>query len=242
MRTKALVLVHLFGVPADGAALGSLGVPMLEDCAHGIGGRCGPDPFGAVGALSMASFYATKMLAGGEGGIVAGNDEELLERVRGARDYGDQGPDGRHLNDKLTDVEAALVLVQLGKLPSILAHRQERAARYGRWLAPLSESGLIVLPETAEGRIWYRYAIRLTGHSANRVVDAMAALGVRAEQPVWDLRATVDWDSSLEGSSLAYDGLLSLPLYPDLTEMEQRRVCSALGVCLGLADTAFPGE
>ena len=231
-RTKAIIAVHLFGMPAEIRVLESLGLPVIENCAHGIGGFSGGKPFGGAGTLSMASFYATKMLSAGEGGIVASGDRNLIDRVRHARDYGDQPPDGRHLNDKMTDIEAALALIQLNRLSDILGRREERARKYHEMLKPLSEARLLELPLNAPGRIWYRYVVRLTRHVAAAIVESMAARGVKAEQPVWDLRRAKGWNDTFVGSSLAFDRVLSLPLYPDLTEFEQNMVSSALRSCL----------
>lgn len=231
-RTKAIVAVHLFGCPVAIAGLAGFGLPIVENCAHGIGGFSGDSPFGGAGTLSMASFYATKMLAAGEGGIVAGHNPALIDRVRRARDYGDQPPDGRHLNDKMTDIEASLALVQLSRLSDILARREDRARRYHSSLEPLYRAKLVELPIDVPGRIWYRYAVRLTRHKATSVVEKMVAEGVRAEQPVWDLRRTKVWNDSFVSSSLAFDHVISLPLYPDLTELEQNMVCAALRRCL----------
>lgn len=227
-RTRAIVAVDLFGVPAPLTALGELGVPVLEDCAHGIGGTSDAGPFGGGGSLSIGSFYPTKLIAGGEGGIVAAHDPELLGRVRAARDYGDRLPSGLHLNDKMTDVEAAIVLCQLDRLDEIVERRASRAAAYGEALADLQAAGRVVLPRNGAGRLWYRYAVRLTSGSAEDACHRLAEIGVRAEQPVWDLRAAPQWRTGLDATAAAFDAVVSLPLYPDLAPDEQGRVCTAL--------------
>jgi dTDP-4-amino-4,6-dideoxygalactose transaminase len=231
-KTRALVAVHLFGMPAWVTALLDLGLPVIEDCAHGIGGQCGNRPLGGIGTLNIGSFYATKMLAGGEGGIVAGNDSGLIQRVVQARQYNDQDPNRVYLNDKMTDLEAALVCVQLARLSEILSLRAKRAARYNAWLSSLVETGLIVLPIDTPGRIWYRYTVRLLHHDAKSVSHWMSAHKVRVEQPVWDLRGSRFWAVDLRASSEAFDRLVSLPLYPDLGEAEQEIVCETFTQCL----------
>lgn len=224
-RTKALIAVHLFGTPARLKELCELGIPVIEDCAHGIGGVA---KLGGGGAISMSSFYATKMLCAGEGGILASHDSALIERARQARDYGDRLSSPYHLNDKMTDVVAAIALVQLNKLDSMLAARAERARRYSEWLRPLAKEGLLSLPCDLRERIWYRYAVRLHRHRASAIVARLASGDVRLEQPVWDLRKDKHWKQDLAVCSLAFDHVLSLPLYPDLTELQQRMVCAAL--------------
>lgn len=226
-RTKAIIAVDLFGAGAPIEEL-QFGLPVIEDCAHGIGGNVGGAAFGGRGLLSISSFYATKMLAAGEGGIVAGNDLRLLEVVRHAKDYGDQPPDGRHLNDKLSDIAAALARGQLRRLEETLAQRARRVQAYNKLLRSLQEVGLIELPVSSGGRIWYRYAVRLKKHRAIEIVARMHAKGVNAEQPVWDLRHTAFWDSSCVETSLAFDQILSLPLHPNLSVFDQHRVCAAL--------------
>lgn len=227
-RTKAIVAVHLFGEPAPVPELRALGAPVIEDCSHGIGGRWKGRRFGSMGDLSFSSFYATKMIGAGEGGIVAGDDPSLLEKVRRARDYGDQFPDGRHLNDKMTELEATLALSQLGRLSKTLKLRSDRAANYRRRLAPWARRGLLVLPTPTPGRVWYRYAIRLVRHLAVDVSTRMWSYGVRAEQPVWDYRGWPDFPPRCPNTELAFDRVLSLPLYPNLTTPEQEYVCASL--------------
>jgi perosamine synthetase len=227
-RTAAIVVVHLFGMPADIDALRAFGVPIIEDCAHGIGGRVGSKPFGGSATASIGSFYATKMIAGGEGGVVASNDEKILNVVWTARNPSDQAPNALYLNDKLTDLEAAVVRAQLARLQWTLNERAARAARYTELLSPLAAQELIVLPSSTEGRIWYRYTVRLTSRRADNIARDLHAVGIHADQPVWDLRLVVDGSPELRGTATAFDRVLSLPLYPDLSPLEQERVCEAL--------------
>jgi len=69
-------------------------------------------------------------------------------------------------------------------------------------------------------------------HRAPDIVDRIAKRGVKAEQPVWDLRGTAYWTAGLEATAFAFDRVISLPLYPDLSELEQRLACEALRVTL----------
>lgn len=225
-KTAAIVAVHLFGMPAAMRALHDFGLPVIEDCAHGIGGRVHGKPFGGYSTASIASFYATKMIAAGEGGVVASDRRDVLDVVRGARNPSDQRPSGTYLNDKLTDMEAAVARVQLSRLSWTLAERAVRARRYSEMLQGLG--GLCVQPHDIDGRIWYRYAIRLTSLTAAEAGRRLHESGIDADQPVWDLRGVVSFPQELRGASLAFDRVLSLPLYPDLTAAEQQRVCDAL--------------
>ena len=227
-RTKAIIAVHLFGYPADMQRLAAFEVPLIEDCAHGVGGTTDGTPFGSNAQLSVSSFYATKMLCSGEGGIVASQHEDLIDLIIQSRDYSDQGASAFHLNDKLTDIQAALAIAQLQKLDEILHRRQARAQRYHRLLTGLVEKGLIALPLDIPGRIWYRYPIRLKQHLAGRTSERMRAFGVSAELPVRDWRQRGSCDTHLPATMEAFERILSLPLYPDLSELEQRLVVSSL--------------
>jgi dTDP-4-amino-4,6-dideoxygalactose transaminase len=231
-RTKVIVAVHLFGASAPINDLTALGLATVEDCAHGVGGTCGRAPFGGAGTLSIASFYATKMIGVGEGGIVAGRDQDMMDVIRRARDYGDRLPDGRHLNDKMSEMEAVLALRQLRRLGKTLENRQSLAFRYHSALLELEEEGLIIRPHLSTHRIWYRYAVRLTQHNAADVCKTMAEGGVRAEQPVWDLRGCRWWTSDLRNTSEAFDRIVSLPLYPALSESELDFTVTNLVRCL----------
>jgi len=227
-RSAAIIAVHLFGMPAAIDALRDLGLPIIEDCAHGIGGRIDGRPFGSAGVASVGSFYATKFIAGGEGGAVASNDEALLARIRAARNPSDQAPNGLHLNDKMTDIEAAIVRVQVGRLGWMRKERERRARRYSELLADVAKRGLLVLPDDIDGRVWYRYAVRLTSHLAMDIAQKMQSAGVFADTPVWDLRPVVTWSKQLRESNHAFDRILSLPLYPDLSDDDQDRVADTL--------------
>jgi perosamine synthetase len=81
-KTKAIICPHMFGLPADIREIVALGVPVIEDCAQSLGSRYGEAPAGSFGALSVFSFYATKVICTGEGGMVTANDRRLSERLR----------------------------------------------------------------------------------------------------------------------------------------------------------------
>ncbi|MEK7762248.1 MAG: DegT/DnrJ/EryC1/StrS aminotransferase family protein, partial [Nitrospirota bacterium] len=113
-KTRAIIVPHLFGLPADLTALTSLGLPIIEDCAQTLGALEQGRAVGSVGTLTVCSFYANKLLCTGEGGMVLSNDSVLLERARALREY-DGAPSLNPLasNLKITDLQAAVGLAQL---------------------------------------------------------------------------------------------------------------------------------
>jgi dTDP-4-amino-4,6-dideoxygalactose transaminase/methionyl-tRNA formyltransferase len=216
-RIRAAVAVHTFGCPADLAALEAAGIPLIEDCSHAFG-RGG---FGGRGRLAIMSLYATKLVGAGEGGMVFTSDPALADRIRSARDYADQPPAADRLNDKLAACAAALAGCQLDRLPAHLARRDFLARRYTEALAGVGGDGSCRLPVETPGRVWYRYAIRLSGE-AGPVVAALRARGVVAARPV------EPWGQPPgPACAAAFERTISLPLYPALTEAEQDRVISA---------------
>jgi perosamine synthetase len=225
-KTRAIIAVNTFGVPALTEEMVALGVPVIEDCAHAFGMRADKARLGARGRAAVLSFYATKLMGAGEGGAVLTNDQALGDFVRAWRDYGDKAPDRSRLNDKMTNVEAALALCQLRRLDTMIRLRQRLAERYHEKLAPLSaRTGTFRLPNAACRRVWYRYVVEIRGRGLRRVVSAMRAHGIQADLPVeaW-FRTSVE-ASTVPNAAHAYAHLLSLPLFPTLTKKEQDRVC-----------------
>ncbi len=112
-RTAACIVPHMFGLPADIKGFMALGVPVIEDCAHALGVSCGSRRVGSLGTLAVCSFYATKLVAGGEGGMVLSSDRRLMNQARALRDC--EQPDAREdaFNFKMSDLHAAVAHVQL---------------------------------------------------------------------------------------------------------------------------------
>ena len=180
--------------------------------------------------VAMTSFYATKLIGSGEGGAVMSDADTVDRFIRRWRDYGDQAACATRLNDKMSDLSASLVRVQLGRLPEIVTRRAALAARYNEALAPLVDTERLHLPPGASGRIWYRYAVEVAEGAREAWIDALRDRGIGAESPVWD------WQQPLDGmrvrptpvANRAYGRLVSLPLYPSLSEEEQMAVIEAV--------------
>lgn len=206
------VAVHTFGAAADVAAFSGT---LIDDAAHGL--PAGTPP----AAATITSFYATKLIGGAEGGAVLG---DVADAVRDARDYTDKPMSAARLNDKMNDLEAALTLAQLRRLPDLLAARRRLARRYAERLAGLKT---IALPAETPGRVWYRYAVESLDLPARDLAAHLEAHGVIAHEPVEDWRSPEQREAT-PVASRAYERLLSLPLYPTLTDAEQDRVIAAL--------------
>ncbi|MEW5736097.1 MAG: DegT/DnrJ/EryC1/StrS family aminotransferase [Thermodesulfobacteriota bacterium] len=227
-KTVALIVPHMFGLMADMDRLSKLGVPVIEDCAQAIGAKSGAGPAGSGGVLSVFSFYATKVICTGEGGMVASDSEDLLERVRDLRDY-DEKPDLRvRCNYKMTDMAAAMGIVQLRRLIGFLAARAEIAKKYDRAFAPLEAS----LPPNDPGRIYFRYVLGLPGE-AGEAAAALRARGISCARPVFRPLHSYLGLAGFANTERLWRSSLSVPIHPSLSEEDCGRVIAAVTEVLG---------
>ena len=233
-RTRAVIAVNTFGAPADVLSLRRLSVPVIEDCAHGFGLAVDGGVMGARGDLAVLSFHATTLIGAGEGGAILTDGPEPAALARAWRDYANEGPDGTRLNDKLSDIHAAIALCQLERLDAMIEARAERARAYHvRLAAAAQRTGAFRPPAPSATRVWYRYPIELTDRPAVAAVTALRRLGIGADHPVRDWRSA--GAPPCPTADRAYGRVVSLPLYPTLTADEQARVCEAVESVLGSA-------
>jgi len=227
-RTRAIVAVHPFGLAVGLDELLALGVPLVEDCAQAIGAVADGRPAGSRGALSVSSFYATKLLTTGEGGAVAGPADHVA-RVRDARDYDERADLAPRFNYKLTDMQAALGRGQLTRLDAFLARRREIAARYRGALAGVARCRV---PADAGARhVYHRFVVRVE-RPLERVIEELTRRGVSARRPVFrPIHRALGLDGYREAERL-WETCLSLPCYPLLTDAEADAVAAALAAAL----------
>jgi dTDP-4-amino-4,6-dideoxygalactose transaminase len=174
-RTKAILPVHLAGQPCDLDPLLALGLPVVEDAAHALESRYRGRKVGSISAATCFSLYATKNVAAGEGGLVATNDASLAERVREMRltrrgdgSLYDQVAPGFKAN--LSDVLAAIALVQLDKLEAHAAARARQFAFYDEGLAGLD--GITPLGRDArDEHAHHLYVVRIDPERARGTRD-----------------------------------------------------------------------
>ncbi len=231
-RTKAIIVPHLFGLPADLRALEQFGVPLIEDCAQTLGAMEQGRAVGSVGLLTVCSFYATKLICAGEGGMVLSNDPALLERARGLREY-DGAPSliPAATNLKLTDLQAAIGVAQLERVASFLERRLELARIYH---AALEGAGVVrPIPPDGRSHIYYRFVVRVPdckeqADALHEVIARLEGHGVQCRKPVFrSLHRYLRLDG-FPASEEAERTALSIPLYPDLTDEEVAQILVAL--------------
>ncbi|WP_441249447.1 DegT/DnrJ/EryC1/StrS family aminotransferase [Kitasatospora sp. McL0602] len=255
-RPEAMMAMHYGGAPAPLRELGeAAGLPpyrVVEDAAHALGTHLGARPVGALTRAACFSFYATKNLPIGEGGMITTDDDDLAGHCRRARLHG-MSTDAwrRHLpggswqysveeaglKANMTDLQAAIGRAQLRHLPGWQQRRAHLAARY---TARLREVPGLVLPEPPTDGLhaWHLYVVRVRpGYPLrrNRLVLRLAELGIGSSVhfiPLHRLgylrRTALRPPEGLPGADALFPELLSLPLHPGLTEAQVDRVCAAL--------------
>ena len=239
-RTKALIAVHLYGQAADLDAIVSRarrhGFPVIEDCAQAVGGRYRGRRLGSIGDLGCFSFYPTKNLGAiGDGGLVLTSNATTAARLRRLRQYGwDEARETREsgLNSRLDPIQAAILHAKLPHLDADNAKRARIAARYNRALA-----GLPVATPQARAVADHAYHLYVVACAERDPVMAhlsarQIACAVHYPLPVHRQRGYG------ESAVLPRDGLpvtdrlcrqvLSLPIYPELSDADADRVIAAV--------------
>jgi perosamine synthetase len=248
-RTRAILLVHTFGVPADIAAFQSLAARhnlfLIEDASEAIGAEFGQPPHarraGSFGHLAVFGFYPNKQITTGEGGAILAHDPAHAERLRSLRNQGRQPTAGwldsvePGYNYRLSDIACALGRIQLSRIDEILALRQAAAERYKSLLShiPRLELPPLTLPDRVIS--WFVYVVRLP-QSADRdqVQAALAQHGIATGryfapvhlQPAWQAHPSSTINLPLTESVARRT--LALPFFSHITPDQQQHVADAL--------------
>jgi dTDP-4-amino-4,6-dideoxygalactose transaminase len=221
-KSKAIIAVHLFGLPADIDEIVALDLPVIEDCAQSLGANQEGQMLGTVGAISICSFYATKLITTGEGGMLLSRDSGLLASARDLRDYDKRESFATRFNYKMTDLQAALGRSQFQRLERFLGQREELAGVYHEQLATLP----CTLPPSQEGRIYYRYVISIQGN-VRELTQKLSKMGIEVARPVYRPLHRYFNLGGYPGAEMAWKSHLSLPIHPSLTSRAVHRVCQA---------------
>ena len=241
-KTKAVIGVHLFGQPFDVQGMKQVceshNLTLIEDAAQAQGAMWNSEKAGAMGDMGCFSFYATKNMTTGEGGMVTTSDKALNERLRLIINHG-QSEKYLHTrigyNYRLTDVAAAIGLVQLKKLEKFNTRRRKNAEYFD---SHISVKG-ILLPFVAPGmhHVYHQYVLRLTdefGMKRADFIEYLKAKGIGSaihypiplhHQPVY-ARAN-EPDSCPVSTSLA-SSVLSIPVHPLLDQKELSYICDVI--------------
>lgn len=238
-RTRGVIPVHLYGHPANMSEISDIcerhGLFLLEDAAQAHLASFAGRQVGTWGQAGAFSFYPTKNMTSGEGGMVSTSDDQLARHIRLLRN---QGQERRYenevvgLNNRMTDIHAAIGRVQLRELKSRTQRRQEIAAIFSRELRG------VVTPTTATGavHVFHQYTIRIVDQERDMFARELANHGVGSGVyypiPVHRLPAFKRSDE-LRVTEDAAQQCLSLPVYPSLTKEDVERIVQAVNAVAG---------
>jgi dTDP-4-amino-4,6-dideoxygalactose transaminase len=241
--TRAIIAVHLFGLPADLAPITALAesrsIAVLEDAAQAAGARYNGTRVGAIGALGCFSFFPSKNLGGaGDGGMITTSDPQLEQRLRVLRDHGSRNRyqyDTVGLNSRLDEIQAAVLRVKLSYLDRWTAGRRQMAARYQSLCAERGLGTFVELPrETAGcGHVYNQFVIRTKKRDEMRAF--LAQFGVPTQiyypsplhlQPAF---ASLGYrEGQFPQAEKASREVLALPIYPELSHAQQTTVIDTI--------------
>lgn len=253
-RTKAVLPVHQVGLAADLDAFEAFekgGITVVEDAACAIGSTYRGRPIGSHGRITSFSFHPRKTVSTGEGGMITTDDGDVAERARRLRSHGasvsalsrhqakglvSEHYDELGYNYRLSDVQAAIGIVQLSKLDPLLARRRTIADRYDAAFRTLPQLELPARPEYAE-HAFQSYGILLTtacGHGRDDVLQALVDRGISCRRGIPPIHLEPLYVSrfgptSLPTTEAVAERSLFLPMFASLEPADQDRVIGAVG-------------
>ncbi|MFH0888203.1 MAG: DegT/DnrJ/EryC1/StrS aminotransferase family protein [Planctomycetota bacterium] len=244
-RTRAIIVSHLFGFPAEIDKFLSLKIPIIEDCAQSIGAtyknnhlRHPPAPsrtdgvgnriragsseqVGTFGKLAVFSFYATKMLTTGYGGMIISKDKKLVNYIRDLINYDNRDNYIQRYNYQMSDISAALGISQLNQLDRFIHRRREIALQYTQTLQSLKIPSLILPKEQPNTKsIFYRYVIRHP--AADEIILQLNRCGIETKHPIYKpLHHYLKLNNKdFPVTEKNYRATISIPIYPSLTNKQ----------------------
>ncbi len=225
-----VIAVHTFGATADVKALQAGGRIVIEDCCQSLGGLADDVPLGATGATAVFSFYATKIVTGGQGGLIWSKSAAAISRVRDYREFDGRDNYVPRFNLQMTDLQAALVMSQLTRLAAIREFRARVAREYS---AALPRGLGLQVGVTAPGRMVYRFVIIAPDLETREALRAhMKAADIGCIVPVERfelLHRYLDLDpQAFPVAEKLADVTLSLPIHLQLADADIARVSQAL--------------
>jgi len=254
-RTKAVIAVHLFGLSAPMDEILAIarkhGLAVIEDAACAVGTTYSGRPVGTIGDIGCFSFHPRKVITTGEGGAVTTQDDAIAKAVRSLRNHGASGlPDAAiephgpwsmatfnrlGFNLRLSDIQAAVGIAQMAKLPRLLADRRARARRY---FEALKDIGDVALPSDDPGHTYQSFVVRLYEGGRRRRNGVMAEMAKQqiSTRPGTHAVHRLDYFRNKYGcapeefpnAAAAEDLTITLPILPGMSDADQARVVKAL--------------
>jgi len=231
-RTKAIIVPHIFGVPADIQTIIKFGIPVIEDCAQSIGAKVNHQPVGTFGDIGIFSFYASKMITSGYGGMMVSKKKHLTEKAIDFRQFDCRKAYKPRFNIQLSDIHASLGLSQFNRLDGFIETRRTIANRYIANLKKrTNEIDLQARDQNIES-VFYRFVIRASTNNIARIKETFFKNGIETIVPIENYELLHQYlkldESNFPNAEKISVTTLSIPIYPGLKESEIKRIESTL--------------
>lgn len=238
-ETRAIIVVHLYGLPAAMETIMEMAVEnrlkVIEDCAQAHGARIGNKLVGTFGQLATFSFYGTKNIATGEGGMVVTGDDTMAEKIRMLINHGQRRRYYHEIlghNFRMSNVHAAIGIEQLKKLVSFTEKRRANA----RYLSSHISNPMVVLPKENVGyyHVYHQYTVRIKNDRENflrHLTGNGVGFGVHyplciPDQEVCKKKPVID--TGISSAREAAREVVSLPVHPGLAEDDLVKIVQAV--------------
>jgi len=246
-RTRAVLVVHTFGVPAEMDAFRGLadrhGLVLIEDACEAIGAEFDGRRVGGFGELAVLGFYPNKQITTGEGGAVLVRDPQHAARLRSLRNQGRSGSEWLDQNEtgynyRLSELECALGRVQLGRIHEILAMRRAAAERYEALLKGIPGLALPRLELDRRTISWFVYVVRITAKVCRDAIQShLAKQGVASGRYFAPIHRQIPWrepwaDTALPFTDEVARTALAIPFFNRISGSQQDEVAQALRMAL----------
>ena len=246
-RTKAIIPVHLYGQPCDMDKIMEVAnrhhLHVIEDCCQAIGAKYKGKMVGTFGTFGCLSFYPTKNLGGmGDGGLIMTNDEKLRDRVVALRNHGGAiryHHDEIGINSRLDEIQAAILRVKLNYIDEWNSLRRSHAYRYNELFAGCSD---IQTPKELDNTycVYHQYTVKIPNRDEVHKMLQERGIGAMLYYPIpLHLQKVHEYLGLGKGSFPVTEKntelVISLPMFPELTDEEQIQVAKTLKECVELS-------
>lgn len=225
-RVKAIIVAHMFGLPADVRAIQFFGVPVIEDCSMSLGAKIGEKMTGTFGDIAITSFYATKVIATGSGGALFTNRKGFHDKALDLVNYDNRDNYRVRYNYRMNAINAAVGAAQISQLPFFLKRRSQIAEKY---YSSIGKMALQLPVGRGVGHIFYRFVVKAKG-KAERLIRLMEERGIECKRPVYRPlhRYFAEMGKKFPHTDTVYESAVSLPIYPSLSDRDVAAVVGAL--------------
>ena len=233
-NTSVIIIPHMYGVPVDIKLFNKFkqkGIYIIEDCATAIGAKIGDDFAGTFGDIAIFSFYASKFLTCGNGGMVVSNNIELIEKARDYREFDGVDTYNKRFNFKITDIQSAIGIEQLKKIDLFLKRRKSFANQYSNvcelkgWDYQTSSDGTLKANN-------YRFVLKLANKNRDNLKQYLNKHNIGSIIPTEKFELLHNYlkldKHDYKIAETLSETTLSIPLYPALNDIEFNYIIESL--------------